>query len=188
MSILIRILNSVLGALRMLRIILGTLQEQSVLIRQQADRLQLLEDDLIDQGKTLDQILNLLLLPAADHFVFSVTVEGQPTVEGATTMKLTDSQNAVLTIAPVDKKGAPATLDGVPVWASSDETIATVAADPGGLTATLTAVRPGTCGVTVTGDADLGEGTTPIVGSLDVEVTPGQAVQISIAASDPTEQ
>ncbi len=174
MSILIRILNTILSVLSGVRRNQATLAELSIAFEQQQLR--------------LDRIEKLLLLPAADHFVFSVTVEGQPTVEGATTMKLTDSQNAVLSIKPVDKKGADAALDGVPVWASSDETIATVAADVGGLSATLTAVRPGTCSITVTGDADLGEGTTPIVGTLDVEVTPGQAVQIQIAAGEPTEQ
>lgn len=187
MSILIRILTNLLSVLKGQSHIVALLSDQAFVLNEQKHRITDLEDELIDQGKTLNHILNLLLLPAADHFVFSVTVDGH-TTEGATNVTLTDSQNAVLTIAPVDKKGAPATLDGVPVWASSDETIATVEADASGLTATLTAVRPGSCSVTVTGDADLGEGTTPIVGTLGVSVTPGEAVQIDITAGTPTEQ
>ena len=103
---------------------------------------------------------------------------------------LTDSQTSSLSIQPVDKKGSPASLDGVPVWASSDETIATVAADATGLNATLTAVRTGSATVTVTGDADLGQGqgqVSPIVGTLDVSVTAGAAVNIAITAAPPVE-
>jgi hypothetical protein len=135
----------------------------------------------------INQILDLLTLGVADHFQFSVTLEGKTTV-GVTTMTLTDSQQATLTIAPLDKKGKPAQLDGVPVWASSDETVATVTADATGLTANLVAVTTGDCRITVTGDADLGSGVSPIVGTLDVTVTAGQATTIDITAGTPTEQ
>ena len=103
-------------------------------------------------------------------------------------MTLTDSQKATLTIQPVDKKGADAALDGVPVWATSDATVATVEADATGLTAVLTAVRTGSCNITVTGDADLGAGVTPIVGTLAVSVTAGAATQITVNAGTPEEQ
>lgn len=139
----------------------------------------------------LDQILDLLLLPAADHFRFTVTLDGQTTTgDSPMSFMLSDSQTSALSIQPVDKKGAPASLDGVPVWATSDATIATVdaSADATGLTATLSGVRPGTCTITVTGDADLTSGTTPIVGTLDVTVIAGEAVQISISAGAPADQ
>lgn len=139
----------------------------------------------------LDQILEFLALSVADHFEFSVTVEGGTTQNGDSPMSLTltDSQAAALSISPVDKKGKPAPLDGVPTWASSDETVVTVVADSTGLNATLSAVAPGSARVVVTGDADLSpDVTSPITGTLDVTVTPGAAVNIDITAGTPTEQ
>lgn len=173
MSLLIRILTAVLSALTGVRRLQATLDEHSLVLQDTTER--------------LERIEQLLLIPAAEVIEFSVTVEGH-TTEGATTVNITDSQKATLAIKPKTKKGNDATLDGPPAWASSDETIATVVADEGGLSATLTAVRPGTCDVTVTGDADLGEGTKPIVGTLAVSVTPGEAVQIDIEAGEPVDQ
>ncbi len=174
MSILIRILSTILSVLVGVRRNQATLDELSIAFADQQDR--------------LDRIEQLLLIPGADHFVFTATVEGH-TTEGATNVKLTDSQKATLSIQPKDKKGADAALDGAPVWASSDETIATVEADEGGLSATLTAVRPGSCTVTATADADITpDGVASINGSLTVNVTAGQAVQIDITAGAPVDQ
>ena len=101
---------------------------------------------------------------------------------------LTDSQQCDLSIQPVDKKGRPAPVDGVPVWGSSDDTVLTVQAGADGLTATIVAGNPGTAQVNVTADADLGAGNVPISGVLDVEVTAGAAVSVAISAGTPTEQ
>ena len=137
----------------------------------------------------LNQIIDFLTLLSATVIQITTDLEGKITI-GATTTMLTDSQQETLSIQPLDKKGKPAKLDGVPVWASSDETIATVdaSADSTGLTAVLTAVSPGDCNVTVSGDADLGAGVTPIVGTLAVTVTAGQATQITINEGTPTDQ
>lgn len=175
MSVLLAILRKIGDLLSSLSRIENALSTQALAIQ--------------DLSAKLDQILNLLTFPKADHFIFSVTLEGQTTT-GVTSTMLTDSQKETLSIAPADKKGFPATLDGVPVWASSDETIATVDAsgDATGLTAVLSGVRPGSCTVTVTGDADLGSGVTPIVGTLSVSVTAGQATTINITEGPPTDQ
>ncbi len=157
----------------------------------------------------LDQIIDLLIVSTADHFEFDVQVEGegQQLTVGATKMQLTDSQRAQLSIRPVDRKGKPAPLDGVPVWASSDETVCTVTlgtiqpdgtvvADASGLNAVLEGVTPNAVGadgqpaparVTVTGDAKIGDGTAPITGTLDVVVTGGQAINLTIDAGTPVE-
>ena len=42
--------------------------------------------------------------------------------------------------------------------------------------------------ISVTADADLGEGVTPIVGTLSIDVVGGQAVSINIVAGTPAEQ
>lgn len=151
-----------------------------------------------DANAKLDQILDLLLIGGADHFVFTVQVEGQEPITGATNVTFTDNQRAQLTIQPLDKKGKPASLDGVPVWASSDETVVTVelgvlnpdgtiTPDATGLQAVAEAVVPGSARISVTGDADLGPGTAPITGVLDVSVTPGQATVINITAGAPVD-
>lgn len=87
-----------------------------------------------------------------------------------------------VTIEPKQRNGQPATLDGVPVWASSDETIVTVVAAADGLSATIDSVTPGDARVSVSGDADLGEGVKPIVGTIDVTVTAGSARTITVVA------
>lgn len=47
-------------------------------------------------------------------------------------------------VAPMDAKGNPTTLDGTLAWTSSDESVATVAADTGDpLSATVTIGNPG---------------------------------------------
>lgn len=88
-------------------------------------------------------------------------------------------------------------LDGVPVWAGSDDTVFTVEAAADGLSAELFAASPNPkdsdgnpipARVVVTADADLGSGTTPLTGSLDVVVTGGQAVSLTITAAPPANQ
>jgi len=76
----------------------------------------------------------------------------------------------------------PATVEpGSIVWASSDETVITVAAGPDGLTFVAPAVAPGTARLTVQADADLGSGVTQITGvSDDIEVTLAPAPQASV--------
>lgn len=135
----------------------------------------------------LDQIIDLLTTGKAVKLVFITNLEGVIRI-GENKMDMTDSQQVAVSIQPVDKKGNPALLDGVPVWASSDETVVTVVADDTGLSATVFGVTIGTANVVVTGDADLGSGVTPITGTLEFNITAGQAVSITITAGTPTEQ
>lgn len=91
----------------------------------------------------------------------------------------TQQFNVVLAIT--NSAGAPATVDGVPVWASSDETVVAVTADATGMAATAPCVAPGTARLTVTADADLGAGIVTITGvSEDITVTLDPAQQASI--------
>ena len=138
----------------------------------------------------LVKIETLLRLEIADHFVFTASFDGGDTTIGVSMFTLSDSQKATLSIAVVDAKGNPATLDGPPTWATSDATIATVDAsgDPTGLSAVLTGIRPGACTVTATGDSDLTADQKPINGTLDVTVIAGEAVQVTISATAPEAQ
>lgn len=80
--------------------------------------------------------------------------------------------NAFLTITKND--GSPGSVDGIPVWASSDETVLAVRPAADGMTAVVGPVAAGTARITVTADADLGAGVITITGiSKDVEVSTG---------------
>lgn len=82
------------------------------------------------------------------------------------------------TFKVVDGRGRVKAVDGVPVAASSDETVATVviAAGEGNVwNGMISSVAPSPAGttqrVTVTADADLGEGIQEVIGFLDFTVT-----------------
>lgn len=102
---------------------------------------------------------------------------------------ITDNQKFKVSIQPVDAKGNPARVDGVPFWAVGDMSIlANVTADDG-MSAEIFALGPlGTTQVTVTADADLGEGIKEITGILDVTVIGGEAVALTISTGVPEEQ
>lgn len=72
----------------------------------------------------------------------------------------------------------PATVQGVPVWASSDETIIRVVENADGMGGSVETVAPGgPVRVTVSADADMGAGVVTITGvSEDITVTPGVPV------------
>lgn len=98
---------------------------------------------------------------------------------------LPDDKTATLSIQPVDAAGFPAAIDGIPVWSVSDPSVITVNVSADGLSAQLVPASPvvlGTSQVSVTVDADLGEGVTSIVGLLDVEVVAGTTVAVNISA------
>jgi hypothetical protein len=126
----------------------------------------------------------------AQNLIFTVFYPHiQLYLKGLTTMILTDTQQVVLHIAAVDKRGNSARLDGAPVWVSSDPTLLTITAEADGMSATGVAVGPlGKLTVSVTADADLGEGVRELTGVLDVEVVGAEAGSFAITADKPTEQ
>lgn len=106
-----------------------------------------------------------------------------------TMLTLTDTQKSVLTLAIKDAKGRPAKTDGIPEWVSSNVDVATVGdIAANGMSATVRAVAPGVCQITVTADADLGAGTKHITGFLDVDVAGGEAVTVELTAGPAEEQ
>ena len=99
---------------------------------------------------------------------------------------LTDLEKVSLSVAFTSAAGNPAVVDGVPVWGTSDESILSVVAAEDGLSAVVTTVGPiGTAQVSVTADADLGEGIKPLVGTLDVSVVASEAVFAIVASGAP---
>ncbi len=108
-----------------------------------------------------------------------------------TMLQLTNTQQCPIAVSGVDKKGNPAELDSV-IFTSSDPSVATVEpdpSDPGNQNKALVkAVAAGTAQINVTADADLGDGTTELTGTLDLTVVAGQAVGFEIKTGTPEEQ
>lgn len=102
---------------------------------------------------------------------------------------LTTVQKCTLTLAPVDAKGNPAALDGVPQWTTSDAAVASITPAADGLSAVVTALSLGTAQIGVVADADLDSGETrELTGTLDVEVKAAEAVTLGISTGTPEDQ
>lgn len=90
-------------------------------------------------------------------------------------------QSANAAVAFTNAAGAAAAVDGVPTWASSDDTVVAVAPAADGMSAVVSTVAPGTARVTVHADADLGAGVTDITGvTEDIVVTVNPNQQASV--------
>ena len=102
---------------------------------------------------------------------------------------VTSSQQFVVSVAPVDKRGNTAEVETVQ-FSSSNPSVLTVeqdASDP--LKATVKAVGPlGTGQINVTADAKIGDEVGEISGVLDVEVKAGEAVSLTLNTEAPSEQ
>lgn len=99
---------------------------------------------------------------------------------GVDAMILESQKSRTAVIVPVDAAGNQAQVENIQ-WASSDTSLLTVEPSEAGLSAVFTSVGPvGNVQLTVTGDADLGEGVTEISGTLDVQIIAGNAVAFQI--------
>lgn len=102
---------------------------------------------------------------------------------------ITVSQQVPVSVSFVDKKGNPAKVDGVPQWATDNSDVLLLEPAADGLSCNVKAVGMiGTGMVQVTADADLGAGFTPIIGTLQVDVTGGTAATVVLTPGSPTEQ
>ncbi len=137
----------------------------------------------------LDQILEILNPTPPNKILFNATFDDGTTKENIVALTMTADQKCRLTLViknPVT--GKPAPVDGVPVWASSDDTVSTVEPDVDGMAAWCVGVIQGTNRITAQADADLGEGVTNISGLLDVTITPGALPVMEIQAGTPESQ
>src|SRR4051812_7865736 len=90
-----------------------------------------------------------------------------------------------LVINPVDDAGNPAPIDGKPDWQVSDSTVATLVAADDGLSATVTLTKKvGECQISVTADADTGDGVSTISGTLDLQVVAGPATNLNLQVQE----
>ena len=100
-------------------------------------------------------------------------------------LTLSTIEKVSLSIQPVDAKGHPAPVDGIPTWTVVNEAVASIAVSPDGMTAILTATAPGQTQVGVHADARLGPDVLTIDGLLDLTVLPAEAATIQITAGLP---
>lgn len=102
-------------------------------------------------------------------------IHSQFYLKGVDMFILPADKKATASVSWVDKKGNPASIDGIPAWATSDSTIADLQVAANGLSAVLLGGLVGNCQISVSADADLGAGTKAVVALLDIQVVAGEA-------------
>jgi hypothetical protein len=102
---------------------------------------------------------------------------------------LTDNQEVSLSVTPVSKGGNEAPVES-PEWSSSDPSVIEVVVDAASPLKALikTTGKVGSAQVKFSCDARIGDGVSPLLSTLDVEVVPGEAVNVKIDAATPTEK
>lgn len=132
----------------------------------------------------LIRLLEILGLRPAPRLTFRI---GPVAEKGSESMiVLTDEQKVSLSIMPVTAANNPAKVDGVPQWSVSDPAIITLVVAADGMSAeAITAGPLGTSQVSVSADADLGDGVRTITGILDIEVQAAEAASVGIVAGTP---
>jgi hypothetical protein len=99
---------------------------------------------------------------------------------------LGDDQKVTLSVKFETAEGNAARVDGVPAWDTSSEDLLKLTASDDGLTCVVTSVGPtGTATVHVSADADLGSGVKDIIGTMEIEVVPGEAFIAVLSAGSP---
>lgn len=101
----------------------------------------------------------------------------------------TDQNYPSVALKITDSQGRDARVDGVPSWASSDETVLKVTPSDDGMSAVIDTVAPGTARVSVKADADLGGGVQEITGvteDINVSIGPSHvATTMTLTLGDP---
>lgn len=88
----------------------------------------------------------------------------------------------------LDSTSREVPVDGIPVWSSSDETIATIVPAADGKSAIVRSGAPGIATITVRADARLGSDTVEISNTFDVEIVNDEAVAIDFEFDAPTDK
>lgn len=133
--------------------------------------------------KKLNEILALLkdqepTQPQASKVLFYI--EG---VE-VTQMELKVTKKAKVSVKFKDAAGFQAKVDGKPEWLVSDAAKASLVVAEDGMSAEVQALDVGSFMLSLSADADLGEGIKPILGSLAFDVTAGEAVSVELVAEE----
>lgn len=134
-------------------------------------------DVLVQKLSTIEQAL----IPSeAAHFVFLSISDG--VILEVSQMQMSVEKVCQLKIAPVDKFGNPAKVDGAPAWSLTDPALGSLAVDADGMGAVFTpAGTVGALSVQVNADADLGDGVKTIAGELPLELLAGEAIAVNVS-------
>lgn len=98
---------------------------------------------------------------------------------------ITNEEKVQVTLSPTTAAGNPATLDGAPVWTVT-EGDATVEVSADGMSAFLVSGAPDTNSkITITADADLGEGVVSLEDTVDLAVVLASASVLGIVVGTP---
>lgn len=99
---------------------------------------------------------------------------------------LDNEQKQRVRLNPKTRGGAPAPIDGIPTWVSSDESVATVEVAEDGKSAYVMSGAPGTATVTATADADM-DGTEfrEVSEVINVAVFQAEANSLGAEADEP---
>lgn len=104
-------------------------------------------------------------------------------------LEISPTQKSTLSVKPVNRKGKPLELDGEPTWSTDNTDV--LALDPAsdGLSCEVTAVGPAGSGfVTFRAAEQVEDGDpAPLIGTLEVVVTAGNAAKVAIDATKPIE-
>lgn len=97
---------------------------------------------------------------------------------------ITNEQKIKLTLNPTTAAGNPATVDGAPVW-TVIEGDATIEPSEDGLSCYLISGEANVNSkITVTADADLGEGVIALTDTVDLAVVPASASVLGLTAGE----
>ena len=103
-------------------------------------------------------------------------------------LRILATQRFFLDCVPVDRNNNPTKLDGNPAWSVSDPSKLDLIVGENLYSVELRAKGViGTVQVSVHGDADLGPGVRDLVGTLDVEILPGEAASFNLNPRDVAE-
>lgn len=97
---------------------------------------------------------------------------------------ITNEQKIKLTLNPTTAAGNPATVDGAPVWAVIEGDATLEPAEDGLSCYLISGEANVNSKITVTADADLGEGVVAIIDTVDLAVVPASASALGITAGD----
>lgn len=97
-------------------------------------------------------------------------------------LKIGEQVGASVVFKDADGKVAP--VDGKPVWAFDNPSMADLSVSEDGMSANLLAKDLGQGKLQVSADADLGEGVVTIIGEADIQVAAKQAVTVEINFGD----
>jgi hypothetical protein len=97
---------------------------------------------------------------------------------------ITNEQKIKLTLNPTTAAGNSATVDGAPVWAVIEGDATLEPAEDGLSCYLISGEANVNSKITVTADADLGEGVVSITDTVDLAVVPASASALGITAGD----